>query len=191
MNIALFVSLDNEFSIAGTTNCRVPQGSILQLSLLLEYINNISQALSDSHTYIYADNTRIFYQHKDVAVIENVLSKEFANVCEWFVDNKLSIHFGEDKTKCIIFSKEKNLSGLNITYENNRIKQFHIVEYLGCYLDANLSGESMTVKSPKKINAKLRFLYRQNEFLNPKLRRLLCNSFIQPYFDLCFLLPFS
>ena len=108
-------------------------------------------------------------------------------MCEWFVDNKLSIHFGEDKTKCIIFSKEKNLSGLNITYENNRIKQFHIVEYLGCYLDANLSGESMTVKSPKKINAKLRFLYRQNEFLNPKLRRLLCNSFIQPYFDCVFL----
>ena len=39
--------------------------------------------------------------------IENVLNKEFANMCKWFVDNKLSIHFGEDKTKCILFSKEK------------------------------------------------------------------------------------
>ena len=112
-----------------------------------------------------------FYQHKDVAVIKNVFNKEFANVCEWFVDNKLSIHFGKDKTKCILFRKEKNLPGL-IIYKNSIIKQFHIVEYIGCYLDANISRESMAMKSLKKINAKLQFLYRQNEFLNPKLSRL-------------------
>ena len=54
---------------------------------------------------------------------------------EWFVNNKLSIHFGEDKTKCIIFSKEKNLPRLNIIYDNNnKIKQFYIVEYLDCFL---------------------------------------------------------
>ena len=51
---------------------------------------------------------------------------------EW--NNKLSIHFGEDKTKSIIFSKEKNLPRLNITYDNNKIKQFYIVEYLDCFL---------------------------------------------------------
>ena len=28
-----------------------------------------------------------------VLEIENVLNKSFANVCKWFVDNKLSIHF--------------------------------------------------------------------------------------------------
>ena len=60
--------------------------------------------------------------NKDVAEIENVLNKEFANVCDWFVDNKLSIHFGEDKTKCILFSRDKNLPELNIPYNNNGIK---------------------------------------------------------------------
>ena len=34
-----------------------------------------------------------------------------------------------------------------------------------------------------KTNAKSQFLYRQNEFLNPKLRRLLCKSLIQTHFD--------
>ena len=57
-----------------------------------------------------------------------------------------------------------------------------MVEYIGCYLDVSLSGESMTMKSVKKFNAKLQFLYRLNEFLNPKLRRLLCNSLIQSQF---------
>ena len=126
-------------SEAGTINCGVPQGSILGPLLFLLYINDIPQVLSDTHTYLYADNTSIFYQQKGVAEIGNVLNKEFANVCEWFVHNKLSIHFAEDKTKCILFSKEKNLPVLNITYKNNRIKQFDILEYLGCYLDAHLS----------------------------------------------------
>ena len=34
-----------------------------------------------------------------------------------------------------------------------------------------------------KINSRLRFLYRQNRFLNKPLRRLLCNAMIQPFFD--------
>ena len=41
----------------------------------------------------------------------------------------------------------------------------------------------MAVKSLKKINTKLQFLYWQNDFLSPNLRRFLCNSLIQPQFD--------
>ena len=94
----------------------------------------------------------------------------------------LSIHFDADKTKCILFSEWKILPGLNITYDNNKIKEFDLVKQFGCYLDAKLSGKSMEMKSLKKISAKLQSLCRQNEFLNPKLRRLLCSSLIQPPF---------
>ena len=37
--------------------------------------------------------------------IENVLNKglkDFVNICFWFLDNKLSIHFGESKTKLFL-----------------------------------------------------------------------------------------
>ena len=37
--------------------------------------------------------------------------------CDWFVDNKLSIHFGEDKKKSILFASKrraKNIRQLNI-----------------------------------------------------------------------------
>ena len=56
-----------------------------------------------------------------------------------------------------------------------------MVEYDCCCLDANLTGKSMAMKSLRKINTNLQFLDRQNEFLNPKLRRLLGNSLIQPH----------
>ena len=34
-----------------------------------------------------------------------------------------------------------------------------------------------------KINSKLRFLYRKQKFLSKDIRRLLCNSLIQPHYD--------
>ena len=100
--------------------------------------------------HICMQTTQVSCQHKNVTEIENVLNKEFVNVCKWFVDNKLSIHFGEDKTKCILFSKDKNFPELHITYNNNRIKQFRMVEYLCCCLNANLSGESMAMETLRK-----------------------------------------
>ena len=41
----------------------------------------------------------------------------------------------------------------------------------------------MVIPVINKINSRLRFLYRQNRFLNFPLRRSLCNAMIQPFFD--------
>ena len=66
------------------------------------------------------------YQHRDVEEIEKQLNKDFVNVCDWFIDNKLSIHFGKDKTKFILFAskhKIKSARKLNVKYKNLKIKQ--------------------------------------------------------------------
>ena len=54
---------------------------------------------------------------------------------------------------------------------------------LSCILDETMSGASMALKVIDKINSRLKFRNRKNKFLTPVLRRLLCNSVIQPYFD--------
>ena len=57
------------------------------------------------------------YQHKDIAIIEKILNEDFENICDWFVDNKLSIYFGDDKTKSILFASKrraKNICKINI-----------------------------------------------------------------------------
>ena len=48
-------------------------------------------------------------QCKQVYIINDKLNQDFNTLCDWFLDNKLSIHFGEEKTKTILFSP-KNLS---------------------------------------------------------------------------------
>ena len=90
----------------------------------------------------------------------------------WFVDNKLSIHFREDKTKCILFGTKhwlNKVGSLEIKYGEIHIKQYHTVTYLGCLWDETLSGESMALKVINKSNRRLRFLYRKNRFLPPPL----------------------
>ena len=158
---------------------------ILGPLLFLLYVNNMKQAV-DCDLFLYADDSFLVYQHKDVTEIERNLNKNFPNVCDWFVDNKLSIHFGEDKTKCILFGKKHRLievNSLEINYGEIHIKQYHAVTYLGCLLDKTLSGESMALKVISKINSRFRFLYRKNRFLCPPLHRLLCNTLIQLHFD--------
>ena len=47
------------------------------------------------------DDTWLVFQGKNVKGIEKQLNEDFANMYDWFIDYKLSIHFGEDKTKSI------------------------------------------------------------------------------------------
>ena len=90
------VNIKNKLSDFGEICCGVPQGSILGPLLFLIYVNDVPQAIS-STLLLYAEDSCILYQHKDVVQIEKRLNKGFENLCDWFVDNKLSIHFGEDK----------------------------------------------------------------------------------------------
>ena len=130
----------------------------------------------DCDLFLYADDTCLLFQHKDLERIKEELTKNFSNICDWFVDNKLSIHFGEDKTKSILFStknRKRKIRTLGIQYGYVKIKQYSKVTYLGCELDDSLSGEAMALKVINKINGRLKFMYRKNRYLTPYLERLL------------------
>ena len=101
------VKVANRVSQFANISCGVPQGSILGPLLFLIYVNDMSQAV-ECDLYLYADDSCLLFQHKNVTEIKKQLTKDFSNICDWFVDNKLSIHFGEDKTKSILFSSKRN-----------------------------------------------------------------------------------
>lgn len=60
--------------------------------------NNIPQLLL---------NTSVLCHDNGVKEVKATLNMEFTSLCNWFVENKLSVHFGEDKAKCIIFRRRK------------------------------------------------------------------------------------
>ena len=118
----------------------------------------------DCKLFLYADDSCLVFQHKDVREIEKQLSNDFSTLCDWFIDNKLSIHFGEDKMKSILFATKnrlKRIARLNIMYNDIEIKQHSKVSYIGCTLDESLSSESMALiinQVINKISTRLNFL---------------------------------
>ena len=79
--------------------------------------------------FLYADDTCLEIKKQ---------LKDFESICDWFVNNKLSIHFA---TKF----KLKKVGKLNIKYGDIQIKQHSKVKYLACMLDETMSGETMTL----------------------------------------------
>ena len=70
--------------------------------------------------FLYANDTCLVFQSKNVKDIKQS-NEDFANICNWFVDNKLSIHFGGDKPKSILFApkrKIKKIQKLDIIHNN-------------------------------------------------------------------------
>ena len=80
----------------------VPQGSILGPLLFLLYVNDMPQAVN-SKLLLCADDTCLIYMGKNIQKIEEQLNSDFTSLCEWFIDNNLSVYFGEEKTKSILF----------------------------------------------------------------------------------------
>ena len=197
-NRKFIISMENAYSDKSSITCSVPQGSILGLLLFLIYINDMAQTV-DIELLLCADDTCLVFQHRDIKTIEEHLNRDFSTLVDWFVHrniktdiflwfvgNKLSVHFGEDKTKSILFfpnHRSKSIGQIDISYKVVKVKQYSKVTYLGCVLDECLSGGSMAVQVCTKVISKLKFLYRKNRFSSKELRRLLCNALIQPHFD--------
>ena len=86
-----FIEIENQLSDYEKISCGVPQGSILGPLLFLIYANDMPKDVN-SNLFLYADDICLMYQHRDVKETEKQLNRDFENVCDWFVDNKLSIH---------------------------------------------------------------------------------------------------
>ena len=167
-----YVNIGKDSSSPGELSCGVPQGSILGPLVFLLYVNDMPQSV-DCDLLLYADDSCLVFGDNDVNEIEKQLNRNFNSLCDWFVDNKLSIHFGEDKTKSILFGRKNKRTGsknLDIRRGDVKIKQHTSVTYLGCVLDWGLSGESMATRTLGKINGRLKFHHRKQTFLDSSLR---------------------
>ena len=68
------VETENKLSDFGKISCGVPQGSNLGHLLFLIYVSHRPQAVK-SNLLLYADNSCLMYQHKDIAKLEKILLK--------------------------------------------------------------------------------------------------------------------
>ena len=127
------VNLEKSCSDPSNITCGVPQGAILGPLLFLIYVNDMPHGVT-LNLFLYAIDSCFDFQAKDLIEIKKQLNEDFTIICEWFLDNRLSIHLGEDKTKSILFAPKSKIEKVpkpNISYKNIQIKHSKAT-YLGC-----------------------------------------------------------
>ena len=103
--------------------CKVPQGSILGPLLFLMYVNDLPGAFNFLNTIMFADDTNLFFEHKDISLLFSKVNRELKNVNEWFISNKLSLNV--KKRKFSIFHKASRRDDLPLVlpklFINNQV----------------------------------------------------------------------
>lgn len=91
----------------------VPQGSNPKPLLFLIYVNDFKNCLECSDLIMFADDTSVFLQNKNIDILYRNGNKELKRIDQWLIANKLSIN--ATKTKCMLFrtSQSKLCSGGN------------------------------------------------------------------------------
>lgn len=94
--------------------------------LCLVCVGNMTRA-AYCDLFLYANNSYLVYQQKGVRKIEQNLSKKFYYICDWFLDNELGIHIGDNKTKRILNGNKYVVLILDMTqYTSSNVRQWHI-----------------------------------------------------------------
>ena len=154
------VKLNKYFSKAGQLLCRVPWGTILGPLLLFLYINGKLQSVK-CELLLCTDDTCLIFLCSDINVIEIQRNKNISLICDWFVDNNLSILVKIKLSQFFLAAKVtlKKASPLNIQYKGKKFRQHLKVTYLGYIFDKTLSREAMATHFVNKVNSKVRFHY--------------------------------
>ena len=93
--------------------CGIPQGTILGPLLLLLYINDLPNFLTNSYPRIYADDTHLTYTDKDVNIIQSCLNEDLLNISKWLIANKLTLNM--TKTEFMLIGSRQKLNTLTVS----------------------------------------------------------------------------
>ena len=133
----------------------------------------------------YADDTVIYYSHKDIKEVEKVLNNDFASLTSWLEQNELVVNKKKDKTEVMIFGTSKRLNKLDdqqlqIKHHQSTINNTSTYRYLGLTLNKTLNMSEHVQKTIKKASSRINLLKKMRCHLDSKTASLIYNTMIVP-----------
>ncbi len=174
-----FVSADG--FISDNRNCKsgVPQGSILGPILFNIFVNDIIDAVPNTHITMFADDNLMICSDHNLLELYRNTQYNLNSIVNWYDKNALALN--SNKCNYIIFSsayKKNNIDAiiktdkLSLYINNNIMDRVNNIKYLGLTVSYNLNWELHINNILKTVNIHLGILSRIRYFLPRRLLKL-------------------
>ena len=164
----------------------VPQGSNLGPLLFLIYVNDFKNCLNDSDSLMFADDTSIFLQNKDIKELFDAGNKELQLVDQRLIANRFNV----SKTKDVLFKiaqSKLTTKKQTLTLRQNNIEQVECIKFLGVYIQEHLSWSRHINHLISKLRSVLGTVIKVKSLLNKRSLLLLYHSLINSQLSYCIL----
>ena len=176
-----YVSIANANSTTKLISCGVPQGSILGPLLFLVYINDFCKSSNTLSFILFADDSNIFFSHKDPKYLLDTINQELRQVSEWIKSNKLSLNL--QTTNYMLFSNIIDELPGNIVFENNNIQRVLSTKFLGITIDDKLSWKEHTDNICKIISRNIGIINKVKFYFPTRILLNLYSTLILPHLN--------
>ena len=166
--------------------CGIPQGSVLGPLLFLLYVNDLNQVSAILEPIMFADDTNLFYSHKNINSLFNTVNEELIKINSWFQANKLFLN--ADKTKYTFFHKiivrdNIPLKLPKLEINETTIKRVDFIKFLGVLIDDNLTWRKHIHEIEIKMSKDIGILYKTKFLLNRKCWQDIYYAFIHTHLN--------
>jgi hypothetical protein len=159
----------------------IPQGSVLGPILFVIYINSLPGVATNSHVYLFADDTKVF---REIMTNDDCdkLQQDIDRMYDWTGDSLLKFH--PDKCASMRIGKTK-LENHDYVMGPDRttLKHSKVERDIGVYVDEKLTFDEHIHNKVNKANSTMGIIRRTFEYLDETTFLLLYKALVRPHVE--------